>query len=163
MFEDAASPQILLPYATLERLGILEFKIPNLVAQSQIDTLSVPSSPASCSLRKTAKHVTFHDPLIDLDQPCSTPHTQGLSGLRKTAPPNVSFQESSSTINNTKCKSPSSTMSQPIPALKKSVPYIPNLKTKSALETKFTKVTSPYTTTMLQGINCPEVSLPGCH
>ena len=47
------------PYTTLESSGILEFKVPNLAAQLQIDTLSVPSFPASGGLRKIAKHVTF--------------------------------------------------------------------------------------------------------
>ena len=36
VFEDTTSPQILLSYATLERLGILEFKVPNLAAHSTI-------------------------------------------------------------------------------------------------------------------------------
>ena len=46
VLEDATSPHILLTYATSERLGILEFKIPNLVAQPHIDTLvSLPSLP----------------------------------------------------------------------------------------------------------------------
>ena len=155
VFQDATSPQILLSYATLERLGILEFKVPNLVAQSQIDTLSIPSSPAPGSLRKTTKHVTFCDPLIDLDQPCSTPHTQGLSGLRKTTSLKVSFQEPSSTINGIKHKAlPSLCPSpyHPIPALKQHILYNPNLKTKSALKVKLTKVTSPCTTTTVQDI-----------
>ena len=128
IFEDATSPQILLSYATSERLGILEFKVPNLVAQSQRENLSVPSSPAQGGFRKTVKCVNFYDPLIDLDQPCSTPHNQGLSSLRKTTVHKVSFQESSSTINGTQHKCPSNPIYQPISALKQ--PYIPNLKTK---------------------------------
>ena len=76
-FQGCNFPQILLSYATLERLGILEFKVPNMVAksQSQMDNLGVPSSPALDGLRKTTKHVTFCDPLIDLDKLCNTPHT----------------------------------------------------------------------------------------
>ena len=54
VFKDATSPQILLSYATLERLGILEFKVPNLAAHSQVDYLNVPTSHAPGSLRKTA-------------------------------------------------------------------------------------------------------------
>ena len=123
IFKDATSPQILLSYATLERLGILEFKVPNLVAQSQIDTLSVPSSPAPGSLRKTPKCVTFCNPLIDLDQLCSIPQPQGLSSLRKTASLRVSFKELAFTIKGTQHKSSSFTMSQPLPALKQHVPY----------------------------------------
>ena len=146
------SPQILLSYATSERLRILEFNVPNVAAQSQIDNLSVPSSPAPGSLRKTAKHVTFCDPLIDLDQPGNSPHTQGLSSLKKTAACKVSFQESSSTINDTKCKSTSNPTSQPIPSLKQHILYTPNLKTKSALKVMSTKATSPCTTTVVQDI-----------
>ena len=77
---------------------------------------------------------------------------QGLSGLRKTAPLKVRFQESASTINGTQHKSPSSTISQPIPALKQHVPYSPNLKTKSALKVKLTKVTSPCTMAVVHKI-----------
>ena len=134
IFEDATSPQILLSYTTLEMLGILEFRVPNFVtqSQSQIDNLCVPSSPSLGSLRKTAKCVTFHDPLIDLDEPHSTSHTQGLSSMRKTAAHEVSFQESSFTISGTQYKSPSHPTSQPIPALKQHIPYTPNLKTMSA-------------------------------
>ena len=92
IFKDATSLQILLSYATSERLGILEFKVPNLVATSCIDDLSVISSPTPCSLRKTAKCVTFHGPLVDPVQPCSsTPLPQGLSGKRKTASLEVCF------------------------------------------------------------------------
>ena len=143
IFEDATSPQILQIHHTYtsERLGILEFKVPNLAAQSQIDTFSVPSSPAPGGMRKTTKHVTFHDPLIDLNQPCSIPHPQGLSSLRKTASLKVSFQESASTINGTQCKSPSSTTSQPIPALNH-MPLTSNFKTKFTLKEKSNKVTS---------------------
>ena len=86
------SPQILLSYVTLERLGILDFKVPNLAATSHIDYLNVPSSPTSCSLRKTAKHVTFCDLLEDPVQPCSSaPLPQGLGGKKKTASPGGMF------------------------------------------------------------------------
>ena len=122
------------------------------MARSQIDTLCVPSSPTLGSMRKTAKHVTFCDPIIDLNQPCSIPQHQGLSSLRRTASLKVSFQESVSTINGTKCKSLSSTVSQPVPALKQCVSYIPKIKTKSALKAKSTKVISPCTTAMVQDI-----------
>ena len=67
VFEDATSPKILLSFMISEWLGNLEFKVPNLVAQLHIDTLTVPTSPNSGSLRKTAQNVTFWDPLINLD------------------------------------------------------------------------------------------------
>ena len=106
------------PMPFFERLGVLEFKVPNLVAHSSIDTLSVPTSPTPGGLRKTAKCITFCDPLINLDQPHNTPYTQGLIGLRKQSSCKVSFQDFASTIKGTKCKSPSSTTSQLHPALK---------------------------------------------
>ena len=57
MFEDAMSPQILLSYITLERLGIFAFKVPNLAATSQIDNLDVPTSPGPSGMRKTTKQL----------------------------------------------------------------------------------------------------------
>ena len=44
VFEDAASPHILLLYATSECLGILEFKVSNLAAHSDIDAVTIPNS-----------------------------------------------------------------------------------------------------------------------
>ena len=82
VFEGSTSCQILLSYVTSERLGILEFKVPNLAATSQIDDLNVLSSPTPSSKRKTTKSVTFCDPLVHLDQLCSTSSPQGLSGMR---------------------------------------------------------------------------------
>ena len=38
------------------------------------------------------------------NQPCCTPHTQGLSGKRKTAAVQVNFEESSTPINGTKAQ-----------------------------------------------------------
>ena len=115
MFKDVTCPQNLLSYATLERLGILELKVLNLAAQSQfqIDNLSVPFSPAPGSSRKTAKCITFCNSLINLDKPCSTPHTKGFSHLSKTPACKVSFEESSSTINHSQYKSPSNPTYQP--------------------------------------------------
>ena len=84
MFEDSTSPQILLSYATSESLGIFEFKVPNLASVSQIDDLSVPSSPTHSGKRKTAKCIIFSDPFVWLEQPHSAPLPQGLSGKRKT-------------------------------------------------------------------------------
>ena len=84
VFEDATSLHILLSYVTSDRLGILEFKFPNLMAQSHIDTLTIPPFPAPSGLRRTAKRVTFCDPIMYHNQLCSTSHTQGLSGKRKT-------------------------------------------------------------------------------
>ena len=162
VFENATSPHILLFYTTLERLGILEFKVPNLAAQSQlqIDNLSVPSSPTLGSLRKTTKHVTLCDPLIDMDQPCSIPHAQGLSGLRKTTAHKVSFQESSSTITGTQHKSPSNPTSKPIQALKQHIPYTPKSKNNFCPQGEDDQ--GDFSLHYCHGSrhNCPEGSLP---
>ena len=56
VFKDATSPQILLSYASLERLGIVSFQVPNTAATTKIDHAALP--PPS-SKRKTAKQVTF--------------------------------------------------------------------------------------------------------
>ena len=51
VFEDTTSPPILLSYATSERLGIIEFKVPNeAILPAAIDTIST-------------KRVTFSTPL----------------------------------------------------------------------------------------------------
>ena len=56
------SPYILLSYATWEQLGILQFNVPNLLAQEHIDTITFPTTN---SLGKTTKlkMVTFKNPL----------------------------------------------------------------------------------------------------
>ena len=62
IFEDTTAPHILLSYATSERLGIISFQVPNLAATTKIDYVPLP--PPS-SQRKTAKCVTFWDPIIE--------------------------------------------------------------------------------------------------
>ena len=124
------------------------------MAHSQVDSPSVPISPAQGSLRKTAKQVNFHDPLIDLSQPCSTSQPQVLSSLRNTTTSSheVSFQDPATTINGTKYRRSSPTTSHPISVLKHCIPYMPNLKPKSALKVKLTKMNSPCSTTVVQDI-----------
>ena len=100
------SLHILLLYATSEWLGILQFNVPNLVAQAHIDAISLPTpsslrktmkmkmvsfkdlltsiipkshcnpslSPCGSSKRKTAKTVTFMNPIKD-----HTPISHALS------------------------------------------------------------------------------------
>ena len=46
-FEDATSPHILLSHATLERLGIVSFKVPNLAVTTLIDHVALPSPLAA--------------------------------------------------------------------------------------------------------------------
>ena len=43
VFEDATSPHILLSYATLVRLGIVSFQVPNLAATHKIDHVALPT------------------------------------------------------------------------------------------------------------------------
>ena len=50
VFKDAMSPHILLSYGTSEQLGILQFSVPNLVAQAHIDAITLPTPSG---LRKT--------------------------------------------------------------------------------------------------------------
>ena len=84
------------------------------------DALTVPTSPTPGSLRKTAKSITFHDPLIEQDQPhCTLPH----SSLRKTTKAVLFSDPIRSTINGTKCKQPSSSQQLPLPAPKVHVPH----------------------------------------
>ena len=84
VFEDATSPHILLSYATLRRLGIVSFQVPNLAATHKIDHVALPNPPSS--QRKTAKHVTFQDPLskTELSHTSSNTSTSHCS-KRKTA------------------------------------------------------------------------------
>ena len=88
VFEDATSPQIPLSYATSERLGIVAFKVPNLAATSQVDNLNVSTSPSPSGMKKTAKTVTFWDPIVkDTPLHCSAPSPTSCCSMRKTASP----------------------------------------------------------------------------
>ena len=64
VFEDATNPPNLLSYATLERLGIVQFQVPNLAATHPLDQVVV-QNPGS--KRKTAKQVTFQDPICKIE------------------------------------------------------------------------------------------------
>ena len=120
---------------------ILEFGVPNLVAHSHIDTLTVPTSLPEVGQGKTVKCVTFPDPLIDLDPPHSTNPSQG--DLKKAVSLKVSFGHlAKSTINGTQCKNPPTIQLQPLPAHKTHASCSPTTKPKSALKVKSTKVTS---------------------
>ena len=59
VFEDTTNPPNL-SYATLERLGIVQFQVPNLAATHSLDQVAV-QTPGS--KRKTDKQVTFQDPI----------------------------------------------------------------------------------------------------
>ena len=113
--------------------------MPNLAAHSHIDTLTVPTLPMLGGFGKTAKCITFHEPLIDLHQ---THHTLPPSSSRKnTKAVHVSDPERS-TINGIKCKLPSSVHQLPLPALKTHTSHPPTTKPKSALKPKSTEVTT---------------------
>ena len=64
VFEDATNPPNLLSYATSERLGIVQFQVPNLAATHHLDQIAVQTSS---SKRKTAKNVTFQDPICKIE------------------------------------------------------------------------------------------------
>ena len=152
IFEDATSPQIPLSYMTLERLGILQFKVPNLAATSQIDNLSVPSSPTLSGKRQTTKSITFSDALVCLDQPCSAPSPQGLISKRKIVSLQVTFGNNTY-IRGTECKSPSTTpTSLPQPALVHHCLPKAIMPIKLALKTQLPKATSPCSTSVVQDI-----------
>ena len=60
VFKDATNPPNALSYATSERLGIVQFQVPNLAATRSLDKLAVQTPGGK---RKTAKQVTFQDPI----------------------------------------------------------------------------------------------------
>ena len=64
LFEDASNPPNLLSYATSERLGIVQFQVPNFAATHPLDQVAV-QNPSS--KRKTAKQVTFQDPICKIE------------------------------------------------------------------------------------------------
>ena len=58
-------PLILLTsYATLEKLGIVQFQVPNLAATHHLDQVAVQTPGGK---RKTAKQVTFQDPICEIE------------------------------------------------------------------------------------------------
>ena len=113
VFEDTTSPQIVLSYAPLERLGIIPFKVPNLAATSQVDDLTIPTSPTPSGMRKIAKCVTFCDPLVDTTRLHSSAHSPtSHGGMRKTTSLKVNFGNTS-VIQGAKCKIPPLLLSSP--------------------------------------------------
>ena len=56
VFEDATNPPCLLSYATLERLGIVQFQVPNLAATLPLDQVAVQTPSGK---RKTTKKSLF--------------------------------------------------------------------------------------------------------
>ena len=157
----AISPNILLSYATSVSLGILEFKVCNLAVQSQIDTLSVPTLPTPGSLKKTAKHVTFHDLLLDLDQSHCKSLPKGLCSLRKTACPQVHFSDKEKAYSNgTWHKHPSTTTGKHQPNIKSS-PHKPITPTNSVLKVKSTQATSPCSPSTVWDIIALKQAFPG--
>ena len=64
VFEDTTNPPNLLSYATLERLGIVQFQVPNLAATHSLDQVAVQTPGGK---RKTTKQVTFQDPISEIE------------------------------------------------------------------------------------------------
>ena len=140
---------------------ILEFKVPNLVPHSDVDTLTVSTFPTLGGLRKIAKHVTFQDPLLDIAQPHCTSPSQGLSSLRKTATPKVHFSNQEKTyINGTWHKNPSTSTGKLSPTIKPS-PHKPIITPKSAIKEKSPKVTSHCHPSAVQDIFALKRAFPG--
>ena len=82
VFEDTTSPPILLSYPASERLGIMEFKVPN-----------EATTPAAIDTISTKKKVTFSTPLHTgkTKQPARSSSTPPKSGIK-----NKPFQDHSS-------------------------------------------------------------------
>ena len=113
VFEDTTSAQILRSYVTLDKLGIVAFKVPKLAATSQVDNLSIPTSQTPSGLRKTTKTVTFLGPIVeDAPSQCNTPSPTSHHGRWKTASPMASHNSSPTTT--TQCKPPATPINQPL-------------------------------------------------
>ena len=102
VFEDATKPHILLSYATLERLGIVLFQVPNLAATHSLDQVALNNTPSG--KRKTTKKVTFHDPICKTvgSYTCSNP-PDSHCGKRKTT-----FPKGEEALTSSHCKTTSS-------------------------------------------------------
>ena len=82
VFEDATNPPNLLSYATSERLGIVQFQVPNLAATHHLDQVAVQTPSGK---RKTAKQVTFQDPICEIERShTSSNPPDDCHGKRKT-------------------------------------------------------------------------------
>ena len=81
VFEDATNPPCLLSYATSERLGIVQFQVPNLAATIPLDQVAVQTPGGK---RKTAKKVTFQDPICKIEGPthAATPQMTAVARRR---------------------------------------------------------------------------------
>ena len=147
VFEDATSLQILLSYVTLEKLGIVIFKVPNLAATSQVDNLNIPTSPNPSAMRKTTKTVTFQHPTVeDIPLHCPAPSPTSCHGMRKTTSPKVSQFF-------TYYKYSAQTPCYPIKAaLVHHLSPKATGPTKSALKVQLPQVTSPYSRVQVQDI-----------
>ena len=102
VFEDATNPQILLSYTTLERLGIVSFQVPNLAATHSLNQVVLHNTPSG--KRKTAKQVTFQDPISKTEgsHTCSNP-PDSHHGKRKTM-----FPKGEEALTSSHCKTNSS-------------------------------------------------------
>ena len=82
VFENDTNLPNLLSYATSERLGIVQFQVPNLAATHSLDQLAVQ---APHNKRKTTKQVTFQDPISETEGSHTSSNLQdNCHGKRKT-------------------------------------------------------------------------------
>ena len=154
MFEDATSPHILLSCATSERLGFIQFNVPNLASTAHIDHVALPPSPSG--QRKTAITVTFWDPIQETEETSTSSDVSdspsSRSGMRKTSSHKKSKVGSSTTNTKGTVQNPSISQSQktiitpPSKAIKPTLHPSPHTKVQSPL------VTSPCSTTQVWDI-----------
>ena len=102
VFEDATNPHIILSYATLERLGIVLFEVPNLAPTHSLDQVALNNTPSG--KRKTAKKVTFQGSFCKTarSHTCSNP-PDSCHGKRKTT-----FPKGEEALTSSHCKTTSS-------------------------------------------------------
>ena len=82
VFEDATNPPNLISYATSERLGIVQFQVPNLAATLSLDQVAA-QTPGS--KRKMTKQVTFQDSISEIEgSHTSSNPPDNYCGKRKT-------------------------------------------------------------------------------
>ena len=151
-YEDATHPQILLSYATLERLGIITFQVPNLAATLSLNHVAVQTPSGK---RKTAKQVTFQDPISMTEgSHTSSKLPDSCHGKRKTIVPKKGEEALTSshckTINtNQEVKVGCSILSKTLP-----LPQVPNspafktIRCPTPANAPFPVLPSPFSTAL---------------
>ena len=172
VFEDATNHPNLLSYATSERLGIVQFQVPNLVATHPLDQIAV-QTPSS--KRKTAKQVTFQEPICEIEgSHTSSNPPDDCCGKRKTTVLNKVEEALVSSLSRTSSteKTEKSTHSKTISATTEvkvgkgnsihfrtiPLPKVPNSLLPRPLGTPLQQFPPPSITKSI--LHCPEVQSP---